>query len=807
MNEERRKRVLSILADALDQQERARPAFLDEACAGDADVRAEVEALLAADAEAGSFLDNTASRDGEVTLTASERLPRGATAPERAEPQIAERVGKYKLTREIASGGMGTVYEAIQERPRRTVAVKVIKRGMVSRGLLKRFEYESQMLGRLRHPGIAQVFEAGIHRDDAGAVPYFAMEYIPNAKSLTEFAEQQKLGTRERLELFATVCDAVHHGHQKGVIHRDLKPSNILVDEAGRAKIIDFGVARSTDSDVAVTTMQTDVGQLIGTLQYMSPEQCLADPHDLDTRSDVYALGVVMFELLCGRVPYDVKGQPLHEVTRTIREQPPTRLSTVNRTLRGDVETIALKALEKERERRYQSAAGLAADIRGYLNNEPISARPPSMIYHVRVFARRNKALVGAVAAVFAVLVGASIVSTSQYLKAERARVEEKKSATTATEIRNVVLEKIVDLLGNSARREPDIGPRGLLDRFSDDVTKSILTDELTKATLHVALAWEYALLGDAERAHDLIEPALQTRRTRLGENDWDTLRAMQVKGRVLALQNRPDEAVQTLRRSIEGRWELERQDSPDVQGGKIRYQERHFTQVLLGQKKYVELEKFALEARAQRRVKHGDNFQYIGMPTGWLCTALEGQGRVDDVETVRREFIESIRRFHGEDAHQTLWATSALRDAFVAHGKIEEARPHTVEVIARAKRFTEAADADARSLNRYAMELLTCEPQDLRDPQAALPAAQRAVEMTEGKNAEILDTLALAYFMTGDLSAAIETQEKAVTLLSPGESELRMEREANLEKYRVAARVESSERANTETEVDVGNH
>ena len=314
-------------------------------------------------------------------------------------------IGRYKILGIIASGGMGVVYEAMQEAPRRRVALKIIKAGAASEMALHRFQFEAQTLAKLSHPNIAQIFEAGTWESENGKVPFFAMEYIPGAQGIVEHAQKRELSIRERLELFRKICDAVHHGHQKGVIHRDLKPENILVDNQGEPKIIDFGVARATDADLAVTTMQTTMGQLIGTLQYMSPEQCDADPDRIDTRSDVYALGVILFQLLSGKLPYDLRKQAIHEAVRIIKEQRPDSLGTISTTLKGDIDTIALKAMEKDKERRYQSAAELANDIHHFLNNEPIIARPLSIGYQVRLFTKKYKRTCAAV-----LMLGVSIV-------------------------------------------------------------------------------------------------------------------------------------------------------------------------------------------------------------------------------------------------------------------------------------------------------------------------------------------------------------------------------------------------------------
>ncbi|GAF83245.1 unnamed protein product, partial [marine sediment metagenome] len=283
MTSERLQRAHELFDEALKRPASERAAFVADASGDDAELRAQVESLLEHDQQAGEdFMrpPESKSQAFQAALAAAEKRP---------DPLIGKRIGRYQVQSVIAAGGMGTVYEALQEQPHRIVALKVMNRNVASSSALRRFQFESQILAHLRHPNIAQIYEAGVHQFDpsrdreravlADAVPYFAMEYVPGAKRITQYAEERRLDTRRRLELFTQVCDAVHHGHQKGVIHRDLKPANILIDSSGQPKVIDFGVARGTDSDLSITTQQTQTGQFVGTMQYMSPEQCDADPH------------------------------------------------------------------------------------------------------------------------------------------------------------------------------------------------------------------------------------------------------------------------------------------------------------------------------------------------------------------------------------------------------------------------------------------------------------------------------------------------------------------------------------------------
>jgi WD40 repeat protein len=332
------------------------------------------------------------------------------------------RVGNYVIREQLGEGGMGIVYVAEQESPRRTVALKVMRPSLLSTRAMRRFEHEAEVLGRLQHPNIAQVYEAGTFDAGSGPQPFFAMELI-RGKPITVDAVRRKSDLRVRLELMSKVCDAVHYAHQRGVVHRDLKPANILVDGDGEPKVVDFGVARVADAEVLLS-LDTSPGNLVGTLQYMAPEQAAGDGGDVDTRADVYALGVILYEMLAGRPPYDLQGRALTEAVRVIREQEPTPLARVDRRFRGDVATIVAKAVAKEPARRYAGASHLASDLRRYLDHQPIAARTPGAAYTLRKFARRHRTLVTAAAAILMCLVAGVVGTASQARRAVAAERE-----------------------------------------------------------------------------------------------------------------------------------------------------------------------------------------------------------------------------------------------------------------------------------------------------------------------------------------------------------------------------------------------
>lgn len=596
-------------------------------------------------------------------ITPDDDTVRGGTRPNAGTPK---RIGQYSIKREIARGGMGVVFEAVQDQPRRTVAIKVMKQGVAGEEALRRFRYESQLLARLRHPGIAQVYEAGTHDDGSGEVPFFAMEYIPNAKPIITFAQQKKLGVKARLELFARVCDAVHHGHQRGIIHRDLKPSNILIDSHGQPRIIDFGVARATDSDMA--TIQTEVGQIIGSLQYMSPEQFEADPNDIDTRSDVYALGVVLYELVRGELPYNVRNTTIIEAARIVRDHAPPRLSQTDPSLRGDIETIVLKALEKDRDRRYQSAYGLASDIRRYLNGEPIAARPPSLGYQMRIFARRHKTLIGAATAVVVVLIGAAVLSTTAWVNAER----ERQRAEAETEKTRAAVGFLKAMVSSSVPSEfgDDVTLHNVLDEAAKGVGVAFPDDPLTEADLHATLAWGYLNIHAWAKTEEQARAALDIRRRVLGPTHEKTMETLGRLSFVYTFTAQLDEQADVLRELIAAEEQVYGAESEETLASKANLalvltekgnlrEARDVAEDLVEVRKRVLGEEAPLTLNAE--IVHA-------LITLW-------QERYDESERMSREVFETCRRVLGDGDDLTRRARSQLGAVLLARGQIEAAK------------------------------------------------------------------------------------------------------------------------------------
>ena len=617
--------------------------------------------------------------------------------------RFGQLIGRYKIVRVLGEGGMGTVFLAEQDKPKRLIALKIIRAGVASANLLRRFEHEAQVLGRLQHPGIAQIYEAGTADTGEGAQPYFVMEYV-RGRSLVEYAQTSQLGTRQRLELLAKICDAVQHAHQKGIIHRDLKPGNILVTEEGQPKILDFGVARATDADIQATTIQTDVGQLIGTIPYMSPEQAGGDVTELDTRSDVYALGVLGYELLAGRLPYDLSEKMIHEAVRVIREDDPTPLSSIDRVFRGDVETIIAKALQKERTQRYQSASDLGSDIRRYLSDQPIVARPASVAYQLRKFTKRNKALVGGVAAVFVVLVG-GIVTTSVALaresaqrslaeqrqqQAEDARQEALRQADIAQTVNDFLNNDLLAAVAPSAKqgKGKDVLMRDVLDEASKSIEEASIAGgrfegkPLIEASIRATLGDTYWQLGEYAAAEPHLERARLLTRRELGEEHPDTLGSTDNLANLYADQGRYDRAEPLYLETLEIKKRVLGEEHPHTLNtmnnlAALYHRQAHFDEAEPLYVKTLEISKRVL----------GEEHLNTLHTMGNLAALYVDQGHYDKAEPLLVKTLEIKKRVLGEEHLDTLGSINNLALLYWNQGRYEEAEPLYLETLEIKKR------------------------------------------------------------------------------------------------------------------------
>jgi serine/threonine protein kinase len=593
-------------------------------------------------------------------------------------------IGRYRLLAKLGEGGMGQVWLAEQTAPvTRRVALKLIKSGRYDSAALQRFDLERQALAIMDHPAIAKVFDAD---STSEGQPYFVMEYVPGLP-ITTFCDQKRLTTRQRLELFVKVCEGVQHAHQKAVIHRDLKPSNVLVVEVdGKPvpRIIDFGIAKAVSQSLDETHV-TRVGGMVGTPGYMSPEQNDPGVADVDTRTDVYSLGVILYELLSGSLPFDPeqwRKKPIDEVLRQLREDDPplpstkvgssqqTKVAAENRQtepkqlvsmLRGDLDWIALKALEKDRARRYGTPSELAADLVRYLKNEPVVARPASTSYRLRKYVRRHRLAVTAAAVAMLLLVAFGITELVQVRRITR----ERDRANRVTDFM-VGMFKVSD--PNEARGNT-VTAREILDRASNDINHGLTKDPQVQADLMYTMARTYVNLGLFSKAHELAATALRTRNQLLGPENPKTLESMNQVGWILDREGHDSEAekltyhaLETERRVLgpEDPLSLEALSNLAIIVGK----EGHYQQEEQLQRELLDI--------CNRRLGPTDLRTIRAMAN--LASAVSQQGRPTEAEAMYRNTLDVERRVLGSDHPQTIATMHNLANIVQEQGRYREA-------------------------------------------------------------------------------------------------------------------------------------
>ncbi len=691
-------RELELFTEAVALSAAGRAALLERVGLSDAGLRERVEALLKAHDRVGDFLEHPPEETVQARPTSA------------VSEQPGDRIGRYKLLQQIGEGGCGVVYMAEQEEPvRRRVALKIIKPGMDTRSVIARFEAERQALAMMDHPNIAKVFDAGA--TDSGR-PFFVMELV-RGQRITDYCDEHALTTEARLELFIQVCQAVQHAHQKGIIHRDLKPSNILVttsfEGAPLPVVIDFGIVKAVPNlQLTDKTFFTAFEMLIGTPAYMSPEQAAFTSVDVDTRTDIYSLGVLLYELLTGSTPFntsDLMKAGLDEIRRVIREVEPARPSTrllrlsgqdlttvalrrraeppkLIRAIAGDLDWIAMKALEKDRTRRYETANGLARDIRRFLANETISARPPSGLYRFAKLVRRNRLLFGGLG-LFSLLLVASLVIVSATLAKERqarheadvalqqARADQAKAETEATRSRQVTrfLEAMLEGVGPSVALGEDTRMlRGILDRTAAGLDRSLAGQPEVEAQLRGLIGRLYLDLGQYDAAEDMHTAELALCESQFNANGPEVATALAHLGNARWKKRDLAGAETAFRRALGIRRNLHGNEHPSVAAIL-----NSLGAVCRRQRRLEESESLTREGLAIRQRLFGRDNLEVADSLRNLAILLVDQGRRDEAEEAGRAMLAMRRRLLGPEHPQVATALTDLAWIIGVDGNAKE--------------------------------------------------------------------------------------------------------------------------------------